>query len=255
MSETIVSVERALDVLLTLYNNGKEMGISEISRELDLHKSSVHRTLVTLEKKNFVYQNLENEKYWLSIKIYAMGLLVGEKISLVDVIRPYSKELFNEFQEVVNVSILDKDMSDGYKSMIILKESDERKVLSVNPNIGSSTDACASSVGKCLLAFSKDIDYKKILEKPLIRYTENTITNYNDLFDELQKIRENGYALDNEEQELGLTCIGAPIIDKNGHSVAAISISGPSARMKTGDFNTKIRKVTDIAKKISLSLR
>lgn len=254
MSEAIVSVERALDILLTLYNHGKEMGISELSRELGLHKSSVHRTLVTLEKRDFVYQNLENNKYWLGVKLYAIGLLVGETLSLVDIVKPFSKELFNEFKEVVNVSILDKDLSDGYKSMIILKEYDSKKVLSVNPNIGSSTDAYLSSVGKCLLAFSKGIDYNLILKRPLEKHTENTITNHDDLFIELEKIKANGYAVDNEEEELGLTCIGAPILDKSGYAIAAISISGPTSRMRMGNFNEKISKVRSIADKISAVL-
>lgn len=255
MSESIVSVERALDVILTLYNNGKEMGISDLSRELGLHKSTVHRILASLEKKKFVYQNLENEKYWLSMKLYAIGLLVGEKISLVDVLKPFAKELFDEFNEVVNVSILDEDTSNGYKSLIILKEADVNKVLSVNPHIGSYSDAHVSSVGKCLLAFSKDIEHKKLFAHPMKQYTKNTIKTYEELIKELQKVKEAGYAIDNEEQEIGLTCIGAPILDKSGYAIAAISISGPSSRMKVGDFNKKIQKVKEIANKISLSLK
>ncbi len=255
MSETIVAVDRALDILLELYKNGEEMGISELSRELNMQKSSVHRTLATLESKNFVYQNLNNGKYWLGLKIYTMGLLVGEKLSMVDIFKPYAKELFNEFREVVNISILDKDIIDGYKSVIVLKEYDENRVLSVSTNTGSVTDARASSVGKCLLAFSKDVDYKKLLEKPLEKYTEFTITNREDLLNELQKIKQEGFAIDNEERELGLTCIGAPILDRNGYSIAAISISGPSARMKMSNFDEKVKKVKDIANRISISIK
>lgn len=255
MSETIVAVDRALDILLLLYYYGQEIGVSDIGRELDLHKSTVHRTLATLENKGFVHQNKENGKYWLGTKIYAMGLRVGEKLSLVDIIRPYAKKLFDEFQEVVNVSILDKDSVNGYKSIIILKEVDTNKVLSVNPNVGSSSDAHASSVGKCLLAFSKDIDINKIKTNPLKRYTENTLTNWDDLIKEFEKIRKNGYAIDDEEQEIGLYCIGAPIFDKNGNAIAAISMSGPTARMKIGDINEKISKVVDTAREISLAAR
>lgn len=249
MSETIVAVDRALDVLLLLYNNGQEMGISEIGRELNLHKSTVHRTLATLEAKGFVHQNIDNGRYWLGTKIYAMGLLVGEKFSLADLIRPYAKRLFDEFQEVINVSILDKDSKDGYKSIIILKEADERKVLSVNPNVGSSSDAHASSVGKCLLAFSKGIKFNRF--KPLKIYTENTISDYEDLLVEIEKIRKLGYAVDNEEQEIGLFCIGAPILDKYGEAIAAISVSGPTARMKDSNIDDKISMLVDVANEIS----
>lgn len=250
MSEKIVSVDRALDILLILYNNEKEMGVSEIGRELDLHKSTVHRTLATLENKGFIYQNEENGKYWLGMKIYAMGLLVGEKLSLVDLFKPYAKKLFDEFHEVINISILDKDLAEGYKSIIILKEVDTRKALSVNPNVGSSSDVHTSSVGKCLLAFSQDIDYSRL--KNFKQYTENTLTSKEDFLEELKKVREHGYAIDNEEQEIGLTCIGAPILDKNGSAIAAISMSGPSARMKEGDLQHKISRLVKTAQEINL---
>lgn len=255
MSEIILSVDRALDILILLYNHGIEMGVSEIGRELDLHKSTVHRTLATLENKGFVHQNKENDRYWLGTKVYAMGLLVGEKLSLVDIIRPYAKKLFDEYQEVVNVSILDKDSKDSYKTIIILKEVDTSKVLSVNPNIGSSSDAHASSVGKCLLAFSKDIDLNRMATMPLKKYTENTFDNWDELQKELRKVKENRYAIDDEEQEVGLYCIGAPIIDRTGNAIAAISMSGPAVRMKKGDINEKITKLVEIANDISLAIR
>ncbi|MFA5576160.1 MAG: IclR family transcriptional regulator [Tissierellaceae bacterium] len=255
MSETIVAVDRALDILLLLYKNGQEMGISEIGRELDLHKSTVHRTMATLESKGFVYQNRENGRYWLGIKLYGIGLLIGERLSLTDVIKPYAKKLFDEFQEVVNVSILDKGSVDGYKTIIILKEVDTSKVLSVNPNIGSISDSHASSVGKCLIAFSKDIDMDKVKKMHFKKHTENTIDNWQDFQRELDKVKETGYATDNEEQEIGLYCIGSPIFDKNGHAIAAISMSGPTARMKREDLSEKIRRVKEIASEISLAIK
>lgn len=249
MSEKIVAVDRALDLLLILYNNGKEMGVSEIGRELELHKSTVHRTLATLEDKGFVHQNKENGKYWLGIKLYAMGLLVGEKLSLADLLKPYTKKLFDEFKEVINVSILDTDSSDGYKSIVILKEVDNQKTLSVNPNVGSSSDVHVSSVGKSLLAFTENLDIEKL--KGVKKYTENTLTDLDDILKELDKVRQEGYAIDNEEQEIGLTCIGAPILGKDGNAIAAMSMSGPSARMRQNDFELKIKRLKETAAEIN----
>ncbi len=255
MSETILSVERALDTLLLLYKNGEGMGVSEIGRELDFHKSTVHRILATLENKGFVYKNKDTDKYWLGLKIYTMGLLIGEKLSLTDIIRPFAKELFEEFDEVVNVSILDTDSHDLYKSVIILKESKTDKVLSVNPNVGSSSDPHSSSVGKCLLAFGQDINIEKYKDIDLKKYTKYTIDNYEDLIKELEDVKQKGYAIDREEQEIGLYCIGAPILNKNGQAIAAISISGPTARMKNKDLDKKIDRLVEIAKKIAYELR
>lgn len=249
MSEKIVSVDRALDILILLYNNGKEMGVSEIGKILELNKSTVHRTLATLEDKGFVHQNKENERYWLGIKLYAMGLLVGEKLSLADLFKPYTKQLFDEFKEVINVSILDTDSSDGYKSVVILKEVDNRKTLSINPNIGLSSDVHVSSVGKSLIAFTKGLDIEKL--KNLKKYTENTITDVDDILEELEKIRQQGYAIDNEEQEVGLICIGAPILGKDGNAIAAMSISGPTARMKQNGFELKIQRLKETIAEIN----
>ncbi|MDY0236103.1 MAG: IclR family transcriptional regulator [Gudongella sp.] len=255
MSETILSVDRALDLMLLLYSRGQGIGVSEIARDLDLHKSTVHRILATLENKGFVYKNIETDKYWLGLKIYAMGLLVGEKLSLTDIIRPFAKELFEEFGEVVNVSILDKDPKSIYKSVIILKESKNNKVLSVNPNVGSSSDPNISSVGKCLLAFGENIEIEKFKDVEFNKYTKHTIDNYEDLIIELEDVKQKGYAIDREEQEIGLYCIGAPILDKNGNAMAAISISGPTARMKNKNLDKKIEKLVEVAKKISYELR
>lgn len=255
MSKTILSVERAMNILLFLYNAGQEVGISEIGRELDLHKSTIHRTLTTLESKGFIYQNKENGKYWLGLKIYAMGLLIEEKLSLKDIIKPYAKKVFDEFHEVVNVSILDKVVKEGYKTVVILKESENKKVLSVNPNVGSSLEAHASSVGKCLLAFSDDVDIERFSNIEFKKYTKNTISDYNELIKELNNIRKKGYAIDNEEREVGLFCIGAPILNKNGNAIAAISISGPTVRMKNEDIDKKIAKLIEVANEISLDVK
>lgn len=251
MSETILSVERALDLLLLMYRNGHGMGVSEIGRELDLHKSTVHRILATLEKKGFVYKDEKDEKYWFGLKIYAMGLLIGEKLSLAEIIRPFAKKLFEDFGEVVNASILDRDPEGGYRSIIILKESENDKVLSVNPNVGSSTEPYSSSLGKCLLAYNSEIDWDELSGMEFRKHTPSTIDNYEDLVKELIETREKGYAIDNEEQELGLYCIGAPILDRTGEAVAAISISGPTARMKNDKIQEKINRLLEIANLIS----
>ena len=109
-------------------------------------------------------------------EIFTSELPVGEKLSINDIIKPYAKQLFEEFHEVVNVSILDKDVKKGYKSVIILKESANNKVLSVNP-----------------------VDIEKFSDIPLKKYTENTIDSLETLKEDLKNIRQQGYSVDNEE--------------------------------------------------------
>lgn len=250
MSEIINSLDRALDILILLYHKKREMGVTEISKELGVYRSTIHRTLYTLENKGFVNQNLDNGKYWLGVKLYAIGMVVGEKLSIKELVKPYVKELNMEFNEVVNVSILEENSDDCPRSIVIHKEYGSNQLQSVNPTVGSSCECYCSSVGKCLMAFN-DINYKSFNDLQIKKYTETTIENWDEMLTVLEKIRKDGYAIDNEELEHGLTCIGAPILDKDNKAIAAISLSGPTIRMKSGDFNYKIKRVIETAKKIS----
>lgn len=256
MPEKIVAVDRALDILNYLFEKEEETGISEISRELDIPKSAVHRTLITLEEKNFVQQSKKTEKYWLGLKLYVMGELVKEKTSLIDIIKPFAENLYNKVKEVVNVSILELGSDGIYKSTVIYKTVNTSSVLSVNPKVGSRVDAHTSSVGKSLLAFNKDVDLERAGKTiTLNKYTENTIDNWEDLFKELEDVRKKGYAVDNEEREVGLFCIGAPIFDKDNNAIAAISISGPTHRMKVLNLDENIKCLKETTKEINKVLK
>lgn len=252
MDNLIASVDRALEILILLHENECEMGISEIARELNLYKSTVSRTLSTLEYKGFVKKNPENSKYWLGIKLYAMGMMVKEKSVYFDEFVLAANKLFNEFNEVVNISVLDK-MEDGtFKSVIVYKKSDPQKVLSANPTLGSYTDPSASSVGKCLLAFNKNITEDYLRKLKLKKFTDNSIVDNELLILELKKIKEQGYSIDDEEREIGLYCIGVPIFDLKGNLVAAISISGPTSRMKAISRSKILSKLKEVSSEIKI---
>jgi DNA-binding IclR family transcriptional regulator len=254
MADTISSVDRALDILIYLHREGVEKGISEISKDLGMYKSTIHRSLVTLENKGFVYQNPENEKYWLGMKLFAIGKSVEDKFSFSKAVRPYTEILLKEFNESVNVSILDTTSTDSLRTILVHKEENSKQVLTVAPTLGSTSECHCSSVGKCLLAFGKDVPYEKFTDKPLTQYTENTIKTWDEFYKCLDLVKKQGYAIDEGEMEIGLTCIGAPILDRNGIAIAAVSISGPSNRMHEGDFQYKINKVKEIANQISNKL-
>lgn len=252
--EIINSIDRALDILMFLYYEQNEIGVTEIAKSLGLHKSTVHRTLSTLENRGFVQQNLDNGKYWLGMKIYTLGMLVGEKMPLKNIIKPYAKELFEKFNEVVNVSVLDKTAEKYPKTIQIFKEESSSQILKVNPAYGLISDSHSSAVGKCLLAFSpKEILYR-FKEVELPKHTKNTISSWEELLEELEDVKRKGYAVDNEELEIGLTCVAAPILDKKNTAIAAISLSGPTSRIKSGNFDAIVKEVQGAAYKISCLL-
>lgn len=251
MSDIIQSVDRALEVMIYLYHEGKETSITKIAADLGVYKSTVYRTLVTLENRGFVRKNPETERYWLGNRLFVLGKGVENRMGLPEIVRPYAKKLYDAYCEVVNVSILERNPDDVYRSVIILKEESDRQVLTVNPPVGSSSECYCSSVGKCLLAYSDDIDLGVYETHPMRPHTDHTITTVAALRSELAKVRDRGYAMDHEELEYGLTCIGAPILNQKGEAMAAISLSGPTSRMLSGDIEERIEAVKRIAREIS----
>ena len=251
MSDIIQSVDRALEIMVYLYHEGKETSITKIAADLGVYKSTVYRTLVTLENRGFVHKNPETEKYWLGSRLFVLGKGVENQMELPAIVRPYAKKLFDAYGEVVDVSILERNPDDVYRSVVILKEESDRQVLTVTPSVGSSSECHCSAVGKCLLAFSAGIDLGVYDTHPMRAYTEHTIATVPALRTELAKIRERGYSMDYEELTYGLTCIGAPILNRNGDAVAAISLSGPTGRMLSGDKEERVEAVKRIAREIS----
>lgn len=250
MSSNIRSVERALEILLYLNRRGEPVGISQIAKDLDEYKSTVFRTLQTLEARHFVEQQNDSGKYVLG-PIY---LSMAGKIKAYDLYKPFAVKLHKEFNEAVNVSVLDVTSSDSYKSIIVVKEDSKDNILFVSPTIGSVMECYCSSVGKCLLAFSRDISERMLKNYKFVRYTPHTISDLPTLQEELRKVRELGYAMDNEEKEIGLTCVGAPILNKNGEAVAAISVSGPTQRLRNHDVQLIVEQLKQTSAEISLLL-
>ena len=251
MSDVIQAVDRALEVLIYLNKEGVETSVTKIASDLGVYKSTIFRTLATLEARGFVQKNPETGKYWLGSRLFTIGKSVENKMGIREMIRPYAKKLHERYHEVVNVSILERNPGEVYHSVIILKEESTQQMLTVNPPVGSSCECYCSAVGKCLLAFSEGIDLSVYEEHPFFRFTGNTIHSVDVLRDELIKVCENGYAIDKEEQEVGLFCIGAPILDRKGIAVAAISLSGPTSRMLSSDIDERIQAVCSIAHEIS----
>lgn len=251
MSDIIQSVDRALEVMIYLYHEGGETSITKIAADLGVYKSTVYRTLVTLENRGFVHKNPETEKYWLGSRLFTLGKVVENRMGLQEIIRPYARKLCDAYQEVVNVSILERDPADVYHSVIILKEESGRQVLTAIRPVGFSSECGCTSAGKCLLAFGENIDLSVYEKRPMRAYTGRTITTVPALRAELARVRERGYATDHEELEHGLTCIGAPILDSGGCAVAAVSLSGPTGRMTGGDMEERVEAVRRIAREIS----
>jgi DNA-binding IclR family transcriptional regulator len=254
-TDVINSIDRALDIFNLLYIKQRDMGVTEISKELGIYKSTIHRTLYTLERKGFIQHNEETGKYGLGIKFYTIGMSLGERLPIRHIVKPYAVALSEEYGEVVNVSILDTTTYKYPKSVLIVKEEKPGQMITVNPKLGSVSDCLNAAVGKCLLAYADEglIDKLKNDENYLI--SENHLESWDQVSEMLEDVRKKGYALDNEEAEIGLTCLAAPILDKNNKAVAAISISGPTSRISSMEkYENILNSVINVAKRISEKL-
>lgn len=249
-NDTINSIDRALDILLFLQRAGREQGVTQIGTGLGMYKSTVHRTLNTLENRGFVQQNPDNGKYWLGMRLYSLGMLLKEKMPLAKIVHPYAKVLSERFKEGVHISVLDKN-AEGYPKHILIEKVESQQVLSLTPPTGSSAPCHCSAVGKCLLAFSPPGYLERFVGGTLPAYTEKTIVQWDKLLDEMQRIRIKGYAVDEEELELGLFCVAAPILTRGQEALAALSLSGPTSRMKSGRFEEMVEAIQETAKTIS----
>ncbi|MCI5731896.1 MAG: IclR family transcriptional regulator [Eubacterium sp.] len=212
-------------VLETLAKTGP-IGLSELCREVNLNKTTVHRILNSLLYLGYVRQDEQTSYYSLSFKIWDIANQLLTKIDLVEEARPLLKELASKTGETVHLVQID-----GIHAIYIAKEESENSVRLVSM-VGKRIPLYCSGVGKALLADMPDDEIRQIWEKSDRRaLTEHTITDYNTFMEEIRAIRQNGYATDNEENELGVRCIAASITQKNQPPRYAFSVSAPIHRM------------------------
>lgn len=240
--ETILSLHKAIDILVALQQGG-EMGVTEISKLLTMNKSTVHRILSTLQSRDLVRQNPETGRYWLGLKLYSLGMAVKDNLPIKSIAEPYLKELSEQLNEVVHLSVLDFSSRKVPKLMIVDKVQ-TGQILSFSPSLGSGTPCYCSAMGKCLLAFAEQEYIERFINEPLHPYTINTIVSWPELLVELEKIREKKYAIEDQEMEVGLTCVGAPILDRKQKTIAAFSVSGPTSRI-----NLQLPNIIEAVKK------
>jgi IclR family acetate operon transcriptional repressor len=219
----VQSVDRAVAILDALRARGDYLGVTELSNELGLHKSTVHRLLVSLRKGGLVERDPRTRRYRLGIRLVELGYAVLNSRGLPQVALPYLHYLADTVQEVCYLAI-----RDGDKILNVLQVPAPHMVQSVSWLGAGSLHA--TSAGKVLLAHMQDEAKEPYLEGGLESYTDNTITEASQLRSELESVRERGYATSWEEEAEGVNTIAVPLWKPDGAVVAAIGLAGPSFR-------------------------
>jgi DNA-binding IclR family transcriptional regulator len=223
-SPSVQSVDRAVSVMEFLSSRGWS-GVTEISRELEIHKSTAYRLLTTLRDRGLVEQDAATEKYRLGFGLVLLARAVRADLDILRCARPVCERLSERTGETVTLAVLEGD-----DAVIIHQSISRASALSVDWT-GRHTPLHATAAGKIFLAYMPRDQLLSILGRPLERFTENTIIDPASLKDHTSKILDEGYGCTVEELEPGLNAIGAPIRGAEGAVVGAVSLSGPAFRL------------------------
>ena len=245
-----LTVQKAMDILDCLGRAKAPLAASELGRRLEMPRSTAYRLLTTLNMGGYVTQDLENpEKYRLGFKIVELASSLLDSIELRKQAAPFLGELRDHANEVIHLVVLE----DGRVAYIDKLECSQ--AVRMHSSIGRQGSLHCTAVGKAMLAYMPESSVAEIIEQHgLPALTPKTITDKATLRRELEKVRQQGYAIDDLENEEGIRCVGAPIFDHGGKPVAALSVSGPAFRMTLERAEELGQAVQSTAQSISRQL-
>jgi len=241
-SETVQSVVRALTLLDALGDSRDEVGVADLSKQVGFHVSTTHRLLATLIAQGYARQNPETGRYALGAKAFHLAESYLGQLDLRRAVRPTLERLSHETGETANLVILEGGEA------LYLDKVESPQSLRIFSRIGRRAPLHCTAAGKVLLASHSRQKVDALLgQRPLEALTRSTITSRSQLRGELEKIYEQGFALDIEECEAGASCIAAPVRNAQGETVAALGISGPSVRMDAQRIQELVPRVVRLA--------
>lgn len=224
--ENSSNIDKTLTILEAISNSQKGISLAELAKLTKIPKTTTFRILEALKNREYVAYEEMSERYLLDIKALELGIKGLLNINLVDVSIPYLKNLSGVTNETCFLGVYNH----GY--VIYLYKSEGNMSIQTNARLGSRMPAYCTGIGKALLAHQPLDEIDRVLSQPLEKITENSIVDRIELYNTLAKIRVDGYSFDNEENEEGLTCVARPIFNYTGKIVGAISVAGPTYRMK-----------------------
>ena len=222
---TVKSVERALRLLSYISTLSEPIGVNQLSREVRMHKATVSRLLGTLLAYGFVAKEPVTERYTLGLAFIQASTASLARVGFLESTRSVLQGLAESTGETATLAVRDGDWS-----LTLDQVTPDRLIVNMNW-IGMRTPLHCTSDGKVFLAWSDEADLDEYLSRTLLSPTERSVSQPDELRKELEVIRIKGYAIANEELEVGLTGVAAPVIGKDGAVIACISISGPSSRV------------------------
>ncbi|GLS89971.1 DNA-binding transcriptional regulator KdgR [Psychromonas marina] len=222
--EAVSSVLKVFSILQAL-GDQKDIGVSELSQRLMMSKATTYRFLQTMKMQGYVAQEDEADKYSLTLKLFELGSKSLEYVDLISLADKEMQLISEKTNEALHLGALDET------SIIYIHKIDSNYNLRMQSKIGRRNPIYSTAIGKVLLADKEESFIReKLSHVEFIKHTEKTLENTDQLLSELQVVKEQHYAEDNQEQEPGLRCIAAPIYNRFGTIIAGLSISFPTIR-------------------------
>ncbi len=247
--KVIASVQRALDIINLFDGSHAELGNNEIAKMLDMDPGTAAGLVYTLRLNNYLDQNPDNRKYRLGLKLAERAAVLLDQLDLRKIATPYLEELRQWCGESINLAIRD------HNEVVYIERLFGHHSLGIRSELGKRARLHSTALGKAILANMNPEETKAILTGyEFVSITPKTITNLKDFLVELELVRETGYAIDEEENELGGRCLAAPVFNNDGIPVAAVSISVPIQRLpreKVIEYGKRIKEATlDISRNL-----
>src|SRR5712692_11612999 len=245
----VQSVERTLDLLEYLARSSGWMGISELSNATGQPVGTIHRLLMTLVARNYVVRDGRTRRYTLGPAFRRLAGISLQTPDWAEIGTPLLRDLVEISGETANLAVMEGDRA------VYVAQVQPRRMVRMFTELGNRVYLHCTGCGKVLLAYQPDSVIASIIaETGLPGFTDTTITDPGQLKQELEMIRQQGYAIDNGEQEEGVRCIAAAVYDPRGKVIAALSISGPGSRLDSRRIPTLLPHLKRISAAISSAL-
>ncbi|PSO18171.1 IclR family transcriptional regulator C-terminal domain-containing protein [Bradyrhizobium sp. MOS003] len=245
----VQSVDRALSILATLAEDDEGYRLSDLAVRTGLSASTVHRLLATLESRRFVQLDRTQSKWHVGSRAFTVGASFARRRNFSAQAIPYLRKLRDLTRETANLAVVDDEF------IIVLTRMESREIMRSLTLVGGRVPMVTSGVGKAVLATYSDEDVGAVIRHHgMPRLTEKSIVRPSDLFKELEKIRKQGFALDDEEACMGLRCVAAVVYNDCADPLAAISVSGMTSRMTDQRLPEIGQIVRDVAAELTVAL-
>jgi IclR family transcriptional regulator, KDG regulon repressor len=242
------SVANSIRLLSSFSGEEDELAITTLSQRLGLAKSTVHRLASTLTSAGFLEQNGQNGRYRLGVALFELGALVRRRMDVANEARPHLRELLEKTGETVQLGIVD------HYSVLYVYEMESRRAIRMAAAVGARVPLHCTAVGKVLLAFQPADYIKDTLARGLTAFTDKTVTRREAVLELLQEARSRDYAIDDEESEVGMRGVAAPVHDSSGLVVSAVGLAGPIQRLTKKDLRAFVPQVVSTADAVSARL-